>query len=127
MMAKTYIIKFEVKFDKNRNKLWLFNDKLHRECGPAIECADGSKHWFLNGERHRIDGPAIEDANGDKEWFVNGLRHREDGPAIEDEDGYKAWYLNGVYHSREEFNRKMNPCSGKIVEIDGKKYRLQEI
>ena len=24
-------------------------DKLHREDGPAIECANGDKEWYLNG------------------------------------------------------------------------------
>ena len=29
---------------------------------------DGSKFWILNGGAHREDGPAIERANGTKEW-----------------------------------------------------------
>ena len=87
----------------------------------------GDKLWFLNGNLHREDGPAVEYANGNKYWYFNGKLHREDGPAVEYVDDYKAWYLNGKLHTQEEFNKKMNPCSGKIVEIDGKKYRLQEI
>ena len=31
-------------------KSWYLNGKLHREDGPAIECADGNKFWYLNGE-----------------------------------------------------------------------------
>ena len=27
------------------------NGKLHREDGPAIKFAGGSKYWFLNGKR----------------------------------------------------------------------------
>ena len=42
---------------------------LHREDGPAIEFADGTKCWYRNGQRHREDGPAIEHANGDKYWY----------------------------------------------------------
>ena len=38
----------------------LGNDKCHREDGPAIEGANGSKYWYLNGKLHREDGPAIE-------------------------------------------------------------------
>ena len=34
----------------------------------------GNKYWFLNGARHREDGPAIEYANGSKEWYKNGKR-----------------------------------------------------
>lgn len=42
------------------------------------------------GERHREDGPAVEYADGSKYWYQNGELHREDGPAIEDEeDGSK--------------------------------------
>ena len=33
--------------------------------------ADGGKRWYLNGERHREDGPAIEAANGTKHWWLN--------------------------------------------------------
>ena len=43
----------------------------------------------------------------------------------------KQWYLNGIDLTEEEFNIKMkeknNDCAGKVVEIDGKKYRLQMI
>ena len=68
--------------------------------------------------------------DGTKEWFQNGLLHREDGPAIEYHDGTKEWYLEGVVYSEKEFQKKMNPqqsCDGKIVEIEGKKYKLTEV
>ena len=45
---------------------------LHRENGPAVEYADGTKVWYQNDQRHRIDGPAIERADGTKEWHLNG-------------------------------------------------------
>ena len=32
---------------------------------------DGDKSWWLNGKLHREDGPAIEWANGSKAWFLN--------------------------------------------------------
>jgi Mor family transcriptional regulator len=62
-------------------------------------------------------------------WYnLNGQRHREDGPALEYADGTKEWYLNGKHLTEEEFNQRMKPsCSGKVVEIDGKKYKLTEI
>jgi hypothetical protein len=72
------------------------NGRLHREDGPAIEYADGTKEWYLNDRRHREDGPAIEYADGSKEWYLNDRRHREDGPAVEWADGEKEWYINGV-------------------------------
>ena len=74
---------------------WYLNGVLHREDGPAIIHANGSKRWWLNGDLHREDGPAEIFANGAKFWFLNGKRHREDGPAEIFADGAKHWYLNG--------------------------------
>jgi len=67
--------------------------------------------------------------NGSKHWYLNGKRHREDGPASEWADGEKYWYLNGVELAEADFNakqKKPESCDGKLVEIDGKKYRLVE-
>jgi len=47
---------------------------LHREDGPAIECASGDKFWCVNGKCHRMNGPAIEYADGSTEWYLNGKR-----------------------------------------------------
>ena len=86
---------------------------------------DGDKYWYLNGKRHREDGPSIERANGNRYWYLDDKLHREDGPAIEYADGTKKWFLHGKEVTEQEV---MNPsCSGKIVEIDGKKYKLEEI
>ena len=88
---------------------------------------NGTKEWWLNGKLHREDGPAVECADGYKAWYLNGKRHREDGPAIEGADGYKSWYLNGTMLTEAEFMKRTNSCNGKIVEIDGKKYKLTEV
>ena len=87
----------------NGYKCPYYNDNgfYHREDGPAIEWANGSKAWYINGLRHREDGPAIEWANGSKAWYLNDKRHREDGPAIEWADGQKEWYLNGDLHRED--------------------------
>jgi len=98
------MIEYTVKVFKNGYKEWYLNGKLHREDGPAFEYADGSKFWYINGKLHREDGPACEYANGDKEWWINGIKMSE-----------------------QEFNLKTKSCAGKIVEIDGKKYRLIEV
>lgn len=91
---------------------------------------DGKKEWYLNDKLHREDGPAIECINN-KFWYFNGLLHRVDVPAAEYADGTKAWYLHDELFSEEEFNlrmsKKQSSCSGKIVEIDGKKYKLTEV
>ena len=44
------MIEYTVKVYDNGYKEWYLNDKLHREDGPAVECANGSKWWYLNGE-----------------------------------------------------------------------------
>ena len=43
-----YIIKIDNKYLVSRR--WHFKNKLHREDGPAVEWADGSKWWYLNGK-----------------------------------------------------------------------------
>ena len=66
--------------------------------------------------------------SGDKEWYLNGKVHREDGPAIEWADGSKDWYLNDEKLTEAEFNQRMSkPCSGKVVEVEGVKYKLVEV
>jgi len=126
MSFKTY----EVKVYDNGNKHWRLNGKLHREDGPACECLNGDKYWYLNGELHREDGPAVECLNGDKYWYLNGELHREDGPACEYVNGDKYCYLNGKELTEKEWKQQTNKepsCDGKIVEVEGKKYRLTKI
>jgi hypothetical protein len=99
------MIEYTVRVNKNGDKYWYLNDKLHREDGPAVEWASGDRHWYIKNERHREDGPAIEWADGDK-----------------------YWYINGEYLTENQFNALMNPsCSGKTAEIDGVKYKLVEV
>jgi len=111
----------------NGTKSWWINGQRHREGGPAIEWANGTKCWFINDQHHREDGPAIEYADGDKCWYINNQRHREDGPAIEYASGPKEWYVNGKCLTEAEFNARTKSCNGKVVEIDGKKYKLTEV
>jgi hypothetical protein len=35
--------------------------------------------------------------------------------------------VNGECLSEAEFNKRNASCSGKVVEIDGKKYKLEEV
>ena len=48
MTYKTY----EVKIYNDGFKIWCLNGKLHREDGPAVEWADGSKYWWLNDTQY---------------------------------------------------------------------------
>ena len=92
--------------------------------------SDGTKYWCLGDKFHREDGPAVESSSGTNYWYLVGKFHREDGPAIESSCGYKKWWLNGEEFTEEEFNSRMNPqtsCNGKMVNIDGKQYKLVEV
>jgi hypothetical protein len=97
---------------------WRLNGELHRENGPAIEYASGSKSWWLNGELHREDGPAVEYSNGTKSWWLNDKLHREDGPACEYADGTKEWWLNGEELSEEEFNKRTKVTEMTVEEVE---------
>ena len=121
---------YKVQVDDDGDKVWYLNNKLHREDGPAVEFSNGSKMWYLNNQRHRIDGPAVEWVDGSKEWCLNGLLHRTDGPAVEWANGTKQWYLNGKELSETEWRKQTQKvkatCVGKVIEIDGVKYKLVE-
>ena len=62
--------------------------------------------WKFDGEYHREDGPAVEYADGSRVWFINGKLHREDGPAVEYVRGSKYWYINGKELTEEQFNSR---------------------
>lgn len=83
----------------NFNKI--IEDNFIYEC---IEYGE-DKYWYLNSLFHREDGPAVEGACGSKWWYKHGVPHREDGPAVDLFNGKKYWYLNGVQYSKEVFNR----------------------
>ena len=120
---KTYKVIVMKDFTKWYNE----SNQLHRENGPAIEWADGNKKYYINGKLHREDGPAAEYANGDKKYYINDKPHREDGPAIEFVDGSKLYFVNGKRLTEQQFNNRIKSCEGKVVEIEGVKYKLTEI
>lgn len=128
--------------------IWVLNDKLHREDGPAFthywsDYYDGAirrpghreKKWYRHGKLHRTDGPAVtEDTwNSDysqrvilkEKWYRNGKLHRTDGPAAI-EGSIKAWYRNGKLHRDGEpalidswnFNEQWY-SQGKLHRTDG--------
>ena len=108
------MITYTVTVDGARTE-WRLNGKLHREDGPAIETASGTKEWRLNGNLHREDGPAVEWSNGYNAWWLNGNLHREDGPATEYADGAKAWWLNGVRLTEAEHARRTSKAKQLTV------------
>ena len=88
---------------------------------------DGDVYWYKHGTKqlHRTDGPAVEYANGTKHWYQNDQRHRIDGPAVEWANGNKWWYIEGKNLSEKEFLQQTSTCNGKVIEYEGKKYKLQ--
>ena len=82
--------------------------KLDNHIDLTID-VDGTKRWFNeDGDLHREDGPAIEFANGTKFWCIYGYYHRINGPAIEHNWGDNQWwYENNLapVTSQEEFEQ----------------------
>ena len=78
-----------------------------------------------------IESPVEIDRHGNKYRFNNeepSQLHCEHGPAIKNADGTKKWYLNGEELTEAEFNNRMTKtCSGKVVEVEGVKYKLVEV
>ena len=69
---------------------------------------DGTRRYYNNaGELHRDEGPAVDWAYGTKLWYQNGQLHRTDGPAVECRDGDKRWYINGKRLTEAEFNQRV--------------------
>ena len=93
--------------------------------------SDKNIRWYNDKDQlHRLDGPAVEYAFGSNEWYVNGQLHRLDGPALEHDDGSEWWYVNGERMTEEEFDEYIKPkpsYEDKIIDIDGKKYKLVAI
>ena len=55
--------------------------------------------WYIDGKRHREDGPAVEYADGSKSWYINGFLKR-----VQNASGHNSWYVNGFL--KEEFKSK---------------------
>ena len=91
-----------------------------------VECHD------INDELDKGSTGCFEDRFGDIYYLINGKYHREDGPAYigYHEDGSikcESYYIEDKRLSKEDFLKRTQSCSGKIVEIDGKKYKLTEL
>lgn len=76
---------YQVKVYPGGTKIWYLNDQLHREDGPAIECANGTKEWYPNGR-----------LLSEKE-FKQIIQHRKEMTIaqIEQELGYKIKIAKG--------------------------------
>jgi antitoxin component YwqK of YwqJK toxin-antitoxin module len=92
--------------------------------------------YCLNGNRHNAAGPAYRQWHGNGQlayemYYLNGEFHNAAGPA------YRYWHENGTLAIEEYWlnGRKLTkaaweaavnpaPCDGKVVEIEGRKYKL---
>ena len=73
------------------------------------------------------DGQLVYEA-----YFMNDTWHNPNGPAYREWDAkgqliLEEYWLHGKELTKEQFLLQLNSCSGRIVTIDGKKYRLEEI
>ena len=72
-------LKYRVEVAKDGTRRYYNNaGELHRDEGPAVDWADGTKLWYQNGQLHRTDCPAVECRDGDKRWYINGKRLTEE-------------------------------------------------
>ena len=102
-----------------------FDDKLHRDGGPAIIQPDGTEEWYQHGRLHREDGPAFTDPNGNEFWYWKGRLHRDnDLPAVERANGDSEWYRYGRQH-RENGRPDIERANGDSEwHVKGKLHRL---
>lgn len=115
----------------NGDKMWHYNNKLHRIIGPAVIKTDGIQEWYFNGLLHNSCGPAITYPNGIEIWYFNGychrmnkpaviipnkimmyvqnnLKHRRNGPAIIMKDGRPEWWINGIKINESKVQEYLN-------------------
>ncbi len=91
--------------------------------------------YRLDGRSHNEHGPAFREWNSSGQliyevYCLNGQLHNEHGPAIRrwNDSGQlirEVYFLNGQEVAKERLTGES--CSGKIVEIDGKRYQLKEL
>jgi len=56
--------------------LTISSHSLRKNMNSKLEIKNGNKIWInVDGEIHREDGPAVEFANGSKFWFLNGVNY----------------------------------------------------
>lgn len=121
-------------------KLWYFEDKLHREDGPAVIKTNQMDQWYWMGDRvdeatvkalvkHKIylcstlnlpasDGNRLiwspNECGSVSEWWYKNLRHRDDGPAIVFPDGDEIYYLFGKPISKSGYATRTMKVSNTL-------------
>jgi len=95
------------------------------------------EEFWLNGGFHNEHGPAVRVWNDAGQliyeaFWLNDRLHNEHGPAIREWNDagqltYEEFWLNYERLSKDKWIAKTQSCVGKIVTIDGKQYRLEEV
>lgn len=103
---------------------------LHRDDGPAIEHACGTREWYRDGKLHRLDGPAIYGGHGPELWYAEGKLHRIGGPAID--RGSKVKYIDEYFvhnqkFTEDEYYRYVDQITGEVFVPVGRKLTYGEI
>lgn len=132
----------------NGYRTWTLNGQLHREDGPAVEWADGTRQWWIDGQElteeefisrtqgntSKDDQPVMKEyTDGTRMWCLpDGRPHREDGPAVERASGTRMWFLNGQQHREDgpavEFasgTREWWVFDQELTEEEFNNYRFQ--
>ena len=133
MITNSYIHK---QVDENRINTLVYKDKkmtkLHCVDGPAALYQDiqddgtiitDTEFWYQDDKLHRIDGPAYIEYEGGEEvskdyWFEGQQYH-----VSTQEEFFEALIKNGLI-PQPDVTKTHAPCDGKIVEIEGVKYKL---
>ena len=97
-----------------------------------LECEE----YYIEGKRHNPNGPAYIAwcENGQlkcESYYIEDKLHNPNGPAYRSwwaagQLRYEKYWIDGKLLTKEQFENRNTTCNNKIVEIDGKKYRLQE-
>ena len=83
--------------------------------------SNGYEWW----SEYDINGKLIhfKNSTGCEEWYEYDSNGNE--IHFKDSDGYERWYdSKGNSITKEQFDKLQASCDGKIIEVDGKKYRL---
>jgi hypothetical protein len=105
--------------------VWYRFSVVHRDYGPAVESADGTRKWIKDGLLHRVDGPAIEwGFNGRREWYHKNKLHRLDGPALEWPGVLSKWFMHGELHRQDGPAVELVNNGEQQWYLNGKKHRV---
>lgn len=85
--------------------------------------------WYNEkGQYHREgDLPACEWSDGSEYYYINDTLHREGGkPAIMRANAHNSWFINGQEVTEKQAKGLSKKCNvaEKVIEIDGKKFKL---